>query len=135
LHDSGKPVVGALLLDVERQMASTKARRLVSDDVMVTCIEQTYAKASAQVAAAWQLSPKGAQAIERADHEVTPGWSLAHALRLADALAAQEGFHLRREDIDRAPAIIDEVRRAAALGDESLSKVLAGIRDAVVRRG
>jgi serine/threonine protein kinase/HD-like signal output (HDOD) protein len=135
LHDSGKPVVGAMLLDVERQMASTKARRLVSDDVMVTCIEQTYAKASAQVAAGWQLSHKAAQAIERADHEVTPGWSLAHALRLADALAAQEGFHLRREDIDRAPAIIDEVSRAAALGDDSLAKVVAGIRDAVARRG
>jgi serine/threonine-protein kinase len=135
LHDSGKPVIGALLLDMERQMASTKGRRLISEDVMVTCIEQTYAMASAQVAASWQLSSKAAQAIERAASQVTPGWSLVHALRLADALAAQEGFHLRREDIERAPAIIEEVRHAAALGEASLAKVMAGIRDAVVRRG
>ena len=47
LHDTGKPVVGALLLDVERQMASTKGRRLISDDVMVTCIEATSASAGA----------------------------------------------------------------------------------------
>jgi serine/threonine protein kinase len=135
LHDSGKPVVGALLLDVERQMASTKGRRLISDDVMVTCIEQTYARASTQVATAWQLAPRGAQAIERAASEVTPGWSLAHALRLADALAAQEGFHLRREDIECAPATIEEVRRATALEEACLAKVVAGIRDAVIRRG
>jgi len=43
--NTGKPVVAALLLDVERQMASTKGRRLISDDVMVTCIEVTSASA------------------------------------------------------------------------------------------
>jgi len=135
LHDAGKPVIGALLLDMERQMASTKGRRLISDDVMLACIEQTYAKASAQVAAAWQLSSKASQAIERAASQVSAGWSLAHALRLADALASQEGLHLRREDIDRAAATIEEVRHAAALEEASLAKVVVGIRDAVVRRG
>ncbi len=134
LHDSGKPVVGALLLDVERQMASTKGRRLISDDVMVACIEQSYARASAQVASAWQLSPRAVQAIEAAASPVKPGWSLAHALRLADALAAQEGFHLRRDDLDRASAIVEEVSRACTLDKASLTEAVAGIRAAVVRR-
>jgi HD-like signal output (HDOD) protein len=134
LHDTGKPVVGALLLDVERQMASTKGRRLVSDDVMVACIEVTSAPAGARVACAWQLSDSAAQAIERAGSEAMPGWSLGNAIRLADALASLDGFHLRRDDMGRAPAVVEEIRRATAIDEPTLARALAGLRDCVLRR-
>ena len=134
LHDTGKPVVGALLLDVERQMASTKGRRLVSDDVMVACIEVTSAPAGARVACAWQLSDSAAQAIERAGSEAMPGWSLGNAIRLADALASLDGFHLRRDDMGRAPAVVEEIRRATAIDEPTLAQALAGLRDCVLRR-
>ena len=134
LHDTGKPVVGVLLLDVERQMASTKGRRLLSDDVMVKCIEVTSAPAGARVACAWRLSDAAAQAIERAGGKATAGWSLSDAIRLADALASANGFHLRRDDIDRAPALVEEIRRAAAIDEPTLAQVVAGLRDCVLRR-
>ncbi len=134
VHDAGKPVVGALLLDVERQMASTKGRRLLSDDVMVTCIEVTSAPAGARVACALQLSDAAAQAIERAGDKTLPGWSLSHAIRLADALASLDGFHLRRDDIGQAPAVVEEIRRAAAIDEPTLTQVVTGLRDCVLRR-
>ena len=133
VHDSGKPVVGRLLLDVERQMASTKGRRLVSDDVMVTCIDVTSAPAGARVACALQLSDAAVQAIERAGGEITPGWSLSNALRLADALASLDGFHLRRDDISRAPEVVEEIRRATAVEQSSLAQAVTGLRDCVLR--
>jgi hypothetical protein len=126
--------VGALLLDVERQMASTKGRRLVSDDLMIRCIEVTSAPAGARVACAWQLSDAAAQAIERAGGEATAGWSLGNAIRLADALASLEGFHLRRDDISRAPGVVDEIRSATAIDEATLAQTLAGLRDCVLRR-
>jgi Predicted signal transduction protein len=134
LHDTGKPVVGALLLDVERQMASTKGRRLISDDVMVTCIEATSASAGARVACTWQLSDAAAQAIERAGGEATAGWSLSNAIKLADALASFDGFHLRRDDMTRAPKVVEEIRRATAIDEQTLAQVVAGLRDSVLRR-
>jgi serine/threonine protein kinase/HD-like signal output (HDOD) protein len=134
LHDAGKPVVGALLLDIERQMASAKGRRLVSDDVMVTCIELTSASAGARVACVWQLPDAAAQAIERAGGATMPGWSLGTAIRLADALAALEGFHLRREDIDRASEVVEEIRQATGIDESKLSQVVVGLRDSVLRR-
>jgi serine/threonine protein kinase/HD-like signal output (HDOD) protein len=134
LHDIGKPVVGALLLDVERQMASTKGRRLISDDVMVTCIEVTSASAGARVACTWQLSDTAAQAIERAGGEATPGWSLSNAIKLADALASYDGFHLRREDMTRASDAVAEIRRAVTIDEQTLAQVIAGLRDSVLRR-
>jgi serine/threonine-protein kinase len=134
LHDTGKPVVGALLLDVERQMASTKGRRLVSDDVMVACIEVTSASAGARVACTWQLSDAAVQAIERAGGEATPGWSLSNAIRLANALASLDGFHLRRDDMVRAPEVVEEIRRATAIDEPTLAQVVAGLRDSVLRR-
>jgi HD-like signal output (HDOD) protein len=135
LHDVGKPVVGALLLDVERQMASAKGRRLVSDDVMVTCIGLTSASASARVACVWQLPDVVAQAIERASNQAVPGWSLSHAIRLADALASLEGFHLRREDITRASEVMEEIRRVSAIDEPTVGQVVVGLRDSVLRLG
>jgi serine/threonine-protein kinase len=134
LHDMGKPVVSALLLDVERQMASTKGRRLISDDVMVACIEVTSASAGARVACTWQLSDAAAQAIERAGGETTPGWSLSNAIRLANALASLDGFHLRRDDMVRAPEVVEEIRRATSVDEPTLAQVVAGLRDCVLRR-
>jgi serine/threonine protein kinase/HD-like signal output (HDOD) protein len=134
LHDTGKPVVGALLLDVERQMASTKGRRLISDDVMVTCIEVTSASAGARVACTWQLSDAAARAIEGASGQATPGWSLSHAIKLADALASLDGFHLRRDDMTRAPEVVEEIRRATGIDEPTLAQVVAGLRDSVLRR-
>jgi HD-like signal output (HDOD) protein len=134
LHDIGKPVVGALLLDVERQMASTKGRRLASDEVMVKCIEVTSAPAGARVAYAWQLSEAARQAIERVGGEAISGWSLSNAIRLADALACLNGFHLRREEMDRAPAVVEEIRRATAVDEPTLAHAIAGLRDCVLRQ-
>jgi HD-like signal output (HDOD) protein len=133
VHDTGKPVVSALLLDVERQMASTKGRRLMSDDVMVTCIDVTSAPAGARVACALQLPDAAVQAIERAGGEALPGWSLSNAIRLADALASLDGFHLRREDIGRASAVVDESRHTTAIEEATLAHVVAGLRDSVLR--
>jgi HD-like signal output (HDOD) protein len=133
VHDAGKPVVGALLLDVERQMASTKGRRLISDDVMVTCVDVTAAPAGARVACALQLPDAAAQAIERAGGKALPGWSLGNAIRLADALASLDGFHLRREDIGRAPEVVEEIRRTTAIDEPTLAHVVAGLRDRVLR--
>ena len=133
VHDAGKPVVGALLLDVERQMASTKGRRLVSDDVMVTCIDVTSAPAGARVACALQLADAAAQAIERAGGEALPGWSLSNAIRLADALASLDGFHLRREDMGQAPEVVEEIRRTTAIDEPILAHVIGGLRDCVLR--
>ena len=133
VHDTGKPVVSALLLDVERQMASTKGRRLISDDVMVTCIDVTSAPAGARVACALQLPDAAVQAIERAGGEALPGWSLSNAIRLADALASLDGFHLRREDIGRASAVVDESRHTTAIDEATLAHVVTGLRDSVLR--
>ena len=133
VHDTGKPVVSALLLDVERQMASTKGRRLISDDVMVTCIDVTSAPAGARVACALQLPDAAVQAIERAGGEALPGWSLSNAIRLADALASLDGFHLRREDIGRASAVVEESRHTTAIDEATLAHVVTGLRDSVLR--
>jgi hypothetical protein len=133
VHDSGKPVVSRLLLDVERQMASTKGRRLVSDDVMVTCIDATSAPAGAQVACALQLSDAAAQAIERTGGADTPGWSLCNAIKLADALASLDGFHLRRDDINRASEVVEQIRQTTDVDQSTIAQVVTGLRDCVLR--
>jgi hypothetical protein len=74
------------------------------------------------------------QAIERVGGEAISGWSLSNAIRLADALASLHGFHLRREDMGRGPAVVEEIRRATAIDEPTLARAIAGLSDCVLRQ-
>jgi serine/threonine protein kinase/HD-like signal output (HDOD) protein len=134
IHDIGKPIIGGLLLEIERQMASTHGRRLVSDVVLLTCIELTHAAAGAQLARAWNLPEWSAEAIHMAGQSAESGWTLGNVLRLADALASLNGFHLNRADLSRALDVREKTRLAMSLDESVLPSCTAGVREAVARK-
>jgi HD-like signal output (HDOD) protein len=137
-HDAGKPVTAALLFDIERVMTQAKGRKLISDDMLVTCLDRCQARASARLARAWGLSPEAASAIEDAAQPTPPSssakFSLSATIRLANALSYKSGFHTRRDELDRSRLLIDEARRGAGFDEETCHRVLEGIKDAVSRR-
>jgi putative nucleotidyltransferase with HDIG domain len=134
LHDVGKPIIGGLLLEIERQMASTHGRRLVSDAVLLTCIEASHAAAGAQLARAWGLPECTAEAIRLAAQSAEFGWTPGNVLRLAEALASLNGFHLNRTDLSRALEVREQTRQAMSLDEALLSSCTAGVREAVARK-
>ena len=133
-HDAGKPVAATLLFDIEKVMTQAKGRKLISDDMLVTCLERCQARAGARLARAWGLSPEAAAAIEEAAQPISEKFSLSAILRLANALSYKAGFHTRREELDRSRLLIDDARRAAGFDEETCHRVLEGIKDAVSRR-
>jgi serine/threonine protein kinase len=122
LLDIGRPVVATLLLDVERQLANVPGRRWMTEDLWMACVEATHAPVGAAIARQWHIGATTAAAIEAA---ARPGsrWGLSELLRLASALAAREGHHLRRSDQTNAPAVIDGAR-AFGFDDGTLTRVV-----------
>jgi putative nucleotidyltransferase with HDIG domain len=133
-HDAGKPIATMLIFDIEQQLSNVKGRKVVSEDMLTTALEQTHALAGARLARAWGLSPEAADAIEEAAQPPSGGFSLGAVIRLANALAFKGGFHTRRDELDRSRQIIDEARRVAGFDEETCHRVLGGLKDAVSRR-
>ena len=133
-HDAGKPVAATLLFDIEKVMTNAKGRKLISDDMLITCLDRCQARAGARLARAWGLSPEVASAIEDAAQNTSAKFSLGAVIRLANALSYKAGFHTRRDELDRSRLLIDEARRAAGFDEETCHRVLEGIKDAVSRR-
>jgi HD-like signal output (HDOD) protein len=133
-HDAGKPVAAALLFDIEKVMTQAKGRKLISDDMLVTCLDRCQARAGARLARAWGLSPEAATAIEEAAEPASAKFSLSAIIRLANALSYKAGFHTRRDELDRSRLLIDDARRGAGFDEETCHRVLEGIKDAVARR-
>jgi putative nucleotidyltransferase with HDIG domain len=133
-HDAGKPVTANMLFAIERQMTGAKGRRIISEEMLVACLDRSHAGPGARLARAWGLSPEVAAGIEHAAAPPSAGFDLAGVIRLANALALKGGFHTRRDEIDRSRLLIDEARRAVDFDEETCHRVLEGIRDAVSRR-
>jgi serine/threonine protein kinase len=133
-HDCGKPIIVALLLEIEKQMTNVKGRRVITDDMLVTCVDRTHASAGARLGRAWGLSPEAATAIDEAARTGQTGFSLGAVVRLANALAYKGGFHTRRDELDRARLLVDDARREAGFDEETCHRVLDGVKDIVSRR-
>jgi len=133
-HDSGKPVAANLILDIEKQMAAVKGRKVISEELLIACLDRSHSGAGARLARAWGLAPEVAAAIEEATLPPGQGGELAARIRLANALAHKGGFHTRRDEIDRSRLLVDEARRAAGFDEETCHRVLGGIKDAVSRK-
>jgi putative nucleotidyltransferase with HDIG domain len=133
-HDVGKPVAAALLFDIEKVMTQAKGRRIITEDMLVTCLDRCHTSVGAKLARAWGLSPTVAAAIEEAAPPVAAGFNLNSVVRLANALACKAGFHTRRDELDKSRLLVDEARRAAGLEEELCHRALDGLKDAVSRR-
>ena len=132
-HDGGKPIAATLLFDIERVMTNAKGRKIISEDMLVTCLDRCHARAGSRLARTWGLAPEAATAIEQAV-EPTPTSDLAKVLRLANALSFKAGFHTRRDELDRSRLLIDEARRAVGFNEEICHRAIEGIKDAVARK-
>jgi putative nucleotidyltransferase with HDIG domain len=133
-HDVGKPVAAALLFDIEKVMTQAKGRRIISEDMLVTCLDRCHTSVGAKLVRAWGLSPAVAASIEEAAPPVAAGFNLGSVVRLANALACKAGFHTRRDELDKSRLFVDEARRAAGLEEELCHRALDGLKDAVSRR-
>jgi HD-like signal output (HDOD) protein len=132
LADAGRPIVAALLLDVERQLANAPGRRWLAEDLWMGCVEATHAPVAGALARQWHLTEAAAAGIEAA---VKPDarWGLGELLRLCGALAAREGHYLRRADQTAAAAVIDGAR-AFSLDDGTLDRAVQFVRGKLMMR-
>jgi putative nucleotidyltransferase with HDIG domain len=129
LHDVGKPVVGAILLEAER-VAAQKPRPWHSGDTWLALVSLCHREVGFALARAWQLPDDVLFAIARSDRfSVDPTPSPVNLVCLANALVKRDGIYPRVVEPSEIDPVIDEGAALFGLSSVDLDAVMGTLRE------
>jgi putative nucleotidyltransferase with HDIG domain len=92
LHDIGKPVLSAMILEVDRKLGRSTPG-WIDINAWTHIIESSHRKVGVAVATKWNLPAAIAEAIhDCSDYDASDRTSVGNVVRLANALAKREGY-------------------------------------------
>jgi len=130
LHDVGKPIVAAVLLEAERVVA-TKHELWHSRDAWIALVSACHREVGFAMARAWQLPDEVLFAIARSDRYSIDGTaSPVNLVCLANALVKRAGVYTRAVDETETAAVIAEGAELFKLTEDDLKQLMAVVRPA-----
>ena len=136
LHDAGKPLVGALLLEIEQQMQRSGTRATVTSippAAFQDAIDACHRPFSAALAAAWETPGAVALAITAAEGwDVRDAHALGNVLRFAGAYTKRLGITIgsyRAAETDR---VFAEGRALLGLDDQTMKRLGHGFKERTI---
>jgi putative nucleotidyltransferase with HDIG domain len=128
LHDVGKPIVAAMLLEAERGVKAGAS--WLDPAAWAHTIEATHRQVGVAVAEAWKLPPEISTAIaDCADYDADQRDGIANIVRLANALAKKAGYAAGPVDQADVEALIMIGRSMIGASEEVLDGLTKGLKD------
>jgi HD-like signal output (HDOD) protein len=133
LHNLGKPLVGALLIDIEQQMLRAGDRQPMGDPIWLAAVEATHRHVGAAVIRKWRLAPAIAEAIEASGaYDLARPRALSNVVRFSLALAQRLGLTIGTSNPTHAEEACTRGRELLEI-DERMMRVLAhGLKERAV---
>jgi putative nucleotidyltransferase with HDIG domain len=133
LHDVGKPVVGAILLEAER-VAATKKHDWHSRDGWLSLVSACHREVGFAMARAWQLPDEVLFAIARSDRYSIDGTpSPVNLVCLANALVKRAGIYPKPVQEAEVAGVIAEGAEIFGLPPEEIDALVTQIIPKAVR--
>jgi putative nucleotidyltransferase with HDIG domain len=129
LHDVGKPVVAALLLEAEKLMSVHKSSvPWISPGVWRHVVDRSHRQVGVALARRWKLPPIIGAAIERcAGYDATVPHSPSNIVCLANAFAKVHGLYAGDFDGEAVNTLLVQGKRLLDMPDETLALLFAGL--------
>jgi putative nucleotidyltransferase with HDIG domain len=123
LHDVGKPVVAALLLEAEKLASVHKsAVPWISHKVWSQVVDRSHRNIGVALSRRWQLPDEISSAVERcAAYDAAIPRTYSNIVCLANAFAKQQGLYAGDVDAKRVGEVVAEGKRLLGLSDEAMS--------------
>jgi putative nucleotidyltransferase with HDIG domain len=135
LHDVGKPVLAILLLEAEKAIVARTSKGFLGSDDWLKVLARSHRTVGVALAKKWQLPGPVTKAIEDcADYDSTDRKSVANVVRLANAVAKQQGLYVGLFDPEDVNALVMIGRSLLGFEDEALVRLAGGLRDKVQGR-
>jgi putative nucleotidyltransferase with HDIG domain len=134
LHDIGKPVVAAMLLDAERAMQDARRKiNWITGDEWIAVIQKTHRPVAVALAERWELPDVVQRTIRDCEEfDNADRLSAANIVRFANAVVKQEGIYVGTVDKDDNDALVMIGRSLLGLNEDAVKRGTAGL--AAVRR-
>jgi putative nucleotidyltransferase with HDIG domain len=129
LHDVGKPVVGALLLEAERLMANKKSSTpWISHNVWKRVVAGSHRRVGVALARRWNLPSEISQAVEGSvAFDPAASVSFANLVCLANAVAKQQGLYAGDVDVAQMDDLVAQGKVLLGLSDEAIAITQTGL--------
>ncbi|HVR61094.1 MAG TPA: HDOD domain-containing protein [Polyangia bacterium] len=129
LHDIGKPVVAALLLETERSwLATRKGAQWITGAQWVSVLGRCHQKVGLAIAEKWEMPDPVRRAVrDCAAYEQDDRLSVANCVRLANAIAKQEGIYVGEIAKDDVAALVSAGRELLNVDEQVVSRLTAAI--------
>jgi eukaryotic-like serine/threonine-protein kinase len=128
LHDIGKPVIAAVLLEAERQ-ASKSADQWLNADNWLEIVADCHREVGVATARAWLLPDEIVHAIARSNRFTPEGrTATANLVCFANALAKDQGVYAGSIDADEVRALVRQGQDLYGVSDDQLLAIRASIR-------
>jgi putative nucleotidyltransferase with HDIG domain len=129
LHDVGKPIVAAMLLETERQIVEIRNQKFIEGPVWQEVMGRTHRKVASALAEKWELPPEVARCIKDCnEYDNADRASIINAVCLSNALAKQNQFAAGPVDIDDVNALVMIGRSLLGIGDDMLKKIASDLK-------
>ncbi|MFO0728235.1 MAG: HDOD domain-containing protein [Myxococcota bacterium] len=136
LHDVGKPLMGAVLLDAEKGLERNRDIVWMKSDIWLDAVSRTHRKVGVALAEKWKLPEDIIHAIKDcSDYDSVNRNSLANYVRFCNAAVKRLGIYPGNVDKDDAEALVMIGRSLLGLNDEILGKISSGLAERVKQSG
>jgi putative nucleotidyltransferase with HDIG domain len=132
LHDVGKPIVAAVLLEAERQMTELYNRAFIDSGDWLEVVGRIHRPIGVSLAEKWQLPDAVSKCVkESTEYDNSDRNSLVNAVCFANALSKKIGIYagpVAEEDND---ALVMIGRSLIGISDDVLKTLTQGLRERV----
>jgi putative nucleotidyltransferase with HDIG domain len=132
LHDVGKPVLAATLLDAEQRLLGSKTAVWLTPETWMRMVSTNHRRVGVTLADRWGLPEDVARAIRHCDQydEAEPR-SLANAVRFANALAKKADIFVGEMDPDETASLVFIGQQLFGLDDAAVATLLKTLRERI----
>jgi putative nucleotidyltransferase with HDIG domain len=133
LHDVGKPVVGAMLLELEKDLTSAAPPGAwLSAEAWLGVVQRTHRPLGIALAERWELPTAIVTAIRGCDDFATEDpFAIGNAVRFANAVAKQLGLYMGSYAHEEVDAIVGHGRAHYRFDDTTWKRLTSNLRDNV----
>jgi putative nucleotidyltransferase with HDIG domain len=133
LHDVGKPIVAALLLEVEKaSLGRAASAAWIQSSQWIGVVHRVHRKVGVALAEKWQLSESTCQCIKDCgSYDKANPASVTNAVTLANALAKREGLSVGPPGGEDSSSLVADGAALLGLDDAAIASLTSGLKQSV----
>ncbi len=133
LHDIGKPVLGAMMLEAEKMVVGSRpGSTWISADVWLAGVQKAHRQVGLALADHWQLPELVRRTIaESGEYDSSNRHSPVNTVCFANALAKSQGFYPGPCDVDDANALLMIGRSLLGIDEEPVMRLVSTLKERI----